>query len=213
MRLHIVVPRNRVRRATRLILLLFGTACLGIYGYSYAYRAAFQLYEGWRFDHDAALPPVQKLSPGATNAQKAVSLAVVRRTRPEAAMGIIGRISVPRLHISVMVEEGVDEGTLARAAGHIPGTALPGELGNVGIAGHRDTLFRALRELQPHDAIEFTTHTGHFQYTVESLTVVDPSDVTVLESDGSHQLTLVTCFPFEFIGSAPRRFIVHAVSP
>jgi sortase A len=214
MQLRVIVPRNRVRRAAQVLLLLIGVACLGIYGYSYAYRTAFQLYEGWRFDHDTETVPVQESSAGAPSEQKNISLPVVRRKVPrgEAPMGIIGRISVPRLNLSVMVEEGVDDATLARAAGHIPGTALPGELGNVGIAGHRDTLFRALRELEPHDAIEVTTHSGHYRYNVESLTVVDPSDVTVLQSDGSHSLTLVTCFPFQFIGNAPRRFIVRAVS-
>jgi sortase A len=211
MQLRVIVPRNRVRRAIRLLLLVIGIACLGVFCYSYAYRTAFQLYEGWRFDHETAAAPVEES--GAVSGQKTVSIPVVRRNVPRGdALGIIGRISVPRLHLSVMVEEGVDEATLGRAAGHIPGTALPGEAGNVGIAGHRDTLFRALRELHPHDAIEVTTHTGHYRYNVESLTIVDPSDVTVLQSDGSHTLTLVTCFPFQYIGNAPRRFIVRAVS-
>ena len=181
----------------------------------YAYRTAFQLYESWRFDHDTVVVPAHKLSPGVASKQDTISLPVVHRTLAvaDAPIGVIGRISVPRLHLSVMVEEGVDDATLARAAGHIPGTALPGETGNVGIAGHRDTLFVALRDLQPHDAIEFTTHSGHYRYTVESLTIVDPSDITVLRSDGGRTLTLVTCFPFQYVGNAPRRFIVHAVSP
>jgi sortase A len=111
-----------------------------------------------------------------------------------------------------MVEEGVDSGTLSRAIGHIPGTAFPGERGNVGIAGHRDTFLRALRDLHPNDKIDFTTRTGRFHYTVESLTVVEPTDVSVLKSTGRQALTIVTCFPFNYIGNAPRRFIVHAVS-
>jgi len=111
-----------------------------------------------------------------------------------------------------MVEEGLDALTLTRAVGHIPGTALPGEPGNVGIAGHRDTFFRALRDLQPQDEIDFTTHSGRYHYVVESLRIVEPDNVSVLKPDEGHTLTIVTCFPFEYIGKAPRRFIVRAVS-
>jgi sortase A len=125
---------------------------------------------------------------------------------------VLGRISIPRLHLSAIVEEGVDEATLSRAVGHIPGTALPGEIGNMGIAGHRDTFFQKLKDLQPNDEIDFTTHSGRYHYTVESLTVVEPTDVSVLASKGGKILTIVTCFPFHYIGAAPRRFIVHAVA-
>lgn len=117
-----------------------------------------------------------------------------------------------RLRLSAIVEEGVDDKTLSRAVGHIPGTAFPGETGNVGIAGHRDTFFRALKDLQPQDKIDFTTRAGRFHYIVESLSVVEPDDVEVLKSTGGRVLTIVTCFPFQYIGNAPRRFIVHAVS-
>ena len=106
----------------------------------------------------------------------------------------------------------MDERTLSRAVGHIPGSALPGEIGNVAIAGHRDTFFQELKDLKPNDKIDFTTHSGRFHYTVESLTVVDPSDTSVLQSKGGKILTIVTCFPFHYIGNAPRRFIVHAVA-
>jgi sortase A len=89
---------------------------------------------------------------------------------------------------------------------------LPGETGNIGIAGHRDTFFRSLKDLKRRDKIDITTHSGRFHYTVESLTIVDPSDISVLKSMGGHSLTIVTCFPFQYVGNAPRRFIVHAVS-
>lgn len=213
MKLKITVPSTRARRAARLLLFLIGIVCLGIYCYSYVYRTTYQLYEGWRFDHEAA-------EPATTPDEKPASLPVVlpdpdhgtRSRGSSVSANVIGRISIPRLHLSAIVQEGVDDVTLSRAVGHIPGTALPGETGNIGIAGHRDTFFRALKDLQPQDEIDFTTHSGRFHYTVESLRIVEPSEVNVLKPDGGQTLTIVTCFPFQYIGNAPRRFIVHAVS-
>jgi sortase A len=109
-----------------------------------------------------------------------------------------------------MVVEGVDDGDLKHAVGHIPGTALPGEDGNVGIAGHRDTFFRPLRSIRRKDTITLSTLQGTYRYRVISTKVVDPDDVEVLYPDGRDTLTLVTCFPFDYVGSAPRRFIVRA---
>jgi len=124
--------------------------------------------------------------------------------------GLIGRMDVDRLGVSVVVLEGADEPVLARAAGHIAGTALPGEPGNAGIAGHRDTFFRPLKDIRRDDIIRVTTPAGEFRYRVVSTRIVDPDRVSVLDSDGSDSLTLVTCYPFYFIGSAPHRFIVRA---
>lgn len=212
------MDRSRITRATRLVLLIVGIVCLGIYCESYIYRAAYQMYEGWRFDHEA--PAAAAPSPDAGPRTKRAALPAVLPNpdrgvprKPISGTGwIVGRITIPRLRISALVEEGVDETTLARAVGHIPGTALPGETGNIGIAGHRDTFFQQLKDLKPDDEIDITTHSGHYHYTVQSLTVVDPSDVSVLESTGGKLLTIVTCFPFHYIGNAPRRFIVHAVA-
>jgi sortase A len=124
--------------------------------------------------------------------------------------GLVGRISVARLGVSVIVMEGTDTRTLRRAAGHINGTALPGQDGNVGIAAHRDTFFRPLRDIRKDDLITITTSRGDYRYRVVSTQIVGPDDVSVLSSDGSDVLTLVTCYPFNFIGSAPNRFIVRA---
>ena len=99
---------------------------------------------------------------------------------------------------------------LRRAAGHIKGTALPGTSGNVGIAGHRDTLFRPLRHIRQDDVITLTTLQGLYRYRVVSTKVVSPYDVAVLNPDGREILTLVTCYPFHFVGPAPDRFIVRA---
>ena len=132
-----------------------------------------------------------------------------------AADGLIGRIEIPRLLLSAVVVEGVDRVTLRRAVGHIPGTALPGEAGNVGLAGHRDTFFRPLKDLRIKDEIQFLTLKGNFNYQVDSLRVVEPDNVGVLASSGENVLTLVTCYPFYYVGPAPKRWIVRArqVSP
>jgi sortase A len=124
--------------------------------------------------------------------------------------GLIGRLVIPRLGLSAIVIEGIDQTTLRRVVGHIPGTALPGHPGNVGLAGHRDTLFRPLKDLRIKDEIRFTTLSGDFTYVVESLRVVEPNHVAVLAPSSENVLTLVTCYPFFFIGAAPRRFVVRA---
>jgi sortase A len=123
----------------------------------------------------------------------------------------IGRIEIPRLRLSVAVVEGVDTTSLRHAIGHIPGTALPGKAGNVGLAGHRDTFFRPLKDLRIKDEIQVSTPHGNFKYQVVSLKIVEPEDVGVLAPSGENVLTLVTCYPFYFIGPAPKRWIVRAI--
>jgi sortase A len=109
-----------------------------------------------------------------------------------------------------MVVEGADPGDLKHAVGHITGTSLPGEPGNVGIAGHRDTFFRLLRFTQRGDKIALRTLRGTYRYRVISTTLVQPADVQVLNPIGRDTLTLVTCYPFYYVGPAPERFIVRA---
>jgi sortase A len=136
---------------------------------------------------------------------------------PAAAMdgGLIGRMEIQRLHLSAMVVEGTDGETLRRGVGHIPGTALPGDDGNVALSAHRDTFFRPLKDLKIKDEIQLSTLNGDFRYQVEWLRVVEPRDVSVLAPSHENVLTLVTCYPFFYIGAAPKRFIVRArqVSP
>jgi sortase A len=136
-------------------------------------------------------------------------------SRPASPAALIGRLSVPRLHLSAMVREGIDGNTLQLAVGHIPGTALPGQLGNVGVAGHRDTFFRGLKDLRTMDEVQFSTGSGDYKYVVESLIVVEPDNLGVLATSSENVLTLVTCYPFSYFGTAPRRFVVRArqVSP
>jgi len=136
------------------------------------------------------------------------SRTMTMRTRPTS--GIIGRIEAPRLGISVITREGTDAATLERAVGHIAHTALPGEPGNAAFAGHRDTFFRGLRQVRLGDRIAVTTRSGRHEYVVRDTRVVPPDDVSVLDPTATPTLTLVTCFPFRYIGPAPERFIVRA---
>lgn len=131
---------------------------------------------------------------------------------PPAAYGFAqARLSVPRIGLDVPVLEGVGDRELRRGAGWIPGTARPGESGNVGIAAHRDTFFRPLRNVRSGDRVELKTLTTDRYYVVHAVYVVDPDYVEPLEPTAASMLTLVTCFPFEYLGPAPRRYIVRAV--
>ncbi len=123
---------------------------------------------------------------------------------------MVGRLTIPRLNLTAMVREGDKETTLSLALGHIPGTALPGQNGNVGVAGHRDALFRGLRNVKKDDVIRFETVRGDYLYQVEETEIVKPEEVSVLKPGPHSELTLVTCYPFYFVGSAPDRFIVKA---
>ena len=129
---------------------------------------------------------------------------------PPEKNGLVGRLSIPRLSLHAIVREGDSAGTLAVALGHIPGTALPGQRGNVGVAGHRDTLFRALEGIRRNDTITFETLGGTYEYQVDGIQIVKPTDVAVLNSGAQPELTLVTCYPFSYVGHAPKRYIVKA---
>lgn len=124
----------------------------------------------------------------------------------------LGVLRIPRLRLEAPLLAGSDDATLDRGLGHIEDTALPGTDGNAGIAGHRDGFFRVLKDIADGDAIELQTLAGRETYRVERIWIVDPEEVSVLDPTPSRSLTLVTCYPFYFVGSAPQRFIVRAVS-
>jgi sortase A len=134
----------------------------------------------------------------------------LQRASAMVASGLIGRLEIPRLGLSAMLIEGDDQRTLRRAVGHIPGTPLPGQPGNVALTGHRDTFFRPLRNIRASDIIVITTLQGQYRYRVVSTRVVSPDNVAVLNPGAGEILTLVTCYPFYFVGAAPDRFIVRA---
>lgn len=122
----------------------------------------------------------------------------------------IGRLEVPRIGLSVVVLEGSDAGTLRLGVGRVRNSSLPGEGGNVVLAGHRDTFFSPLSEIRPGDRISLRTPEGTFPYTVDWTTVVNPQDTKVIKATAQPALTLVTCYPFSYVGAAPKRFIVRA---
>ena len=123
---------------------------------------------------------------------------------------VVGRIEIPRLAVSAVVFEGTDSPVLLHGIGHLTGSHLPGEKGNVVFAGHRDTFFRALRDIHPHDVITVTTEEGTRRYSVQSTAIVDPDQTSVLKDTPAPTLTLITCYPFYYVGQAPQRFVVRA---
>jgi sortase A len=134
----------------------------------------------------------------------------VQTTPPVREGDVLGRIDIPRIGVSVAVLQGTTWRTLRLGVGHIKGTALPGEPGNIGIAGHRDTYFRALKDIRKDDEIQLKTSAGIVRYEVDWIQITSPRNVNVLAPTTESSLTLVTCYPFYYIGAAPERFIVHA---
>jgi sortase A len=183
-----------VRWAARL-LLAAGVLALGYAAYVVTDARAYQAIEQKRFEQWATEPAVAE----------APALALVEGRS-------LGEIQIPRLGLTAMVLQGSSAAVLRHAVGHVAGTALPGESGNVVLAGHRDTFFSPLEQLHAGDLITLKTHHGEFTYLVESTAVVPPSDVQVLQPTAERTLTLITCFPFSYFGSAPSRFIVRARS-
>jgi sortase A len=122
----------------------------------------------------------------------------------------IGWLEIPRIRVSAAVVHGDSEALLKTAIGHLPNTPLPWSGGNSALAGHRDTFFRPLRDVRLGDTVRLKTPAGQLEYRVRETFIVDPEDVWVLESTPAPMLTLITCFPFDFVGKAPRRFIVRA---
>jgi sortase A len=120
-------------------------------------------------------------------------------------------LRIPRIRLEVAVLEGTDDVTLNRGVGHIADTAVPGDRGNIGIAGHRDGFFRGLMNVAAGDEIELDTFQGSENYRIERMWIVNPDDVSVLDPTPERSLTLVTCYPFYFVGPAPQRYIVRAV--
>jgi sortase A len=131
----------------------------------------------------------------------------VAQSRPK---DLIGRIDIPALSLTAPITADYDPASLRKGVGHIRGTALPGGLGTVGLAGHRDSFFRPLREVKPAMEVHLTDATGTYRYTVDATEIVSPDRVDVLNASAQPGLTLVTCYPFDYVGAAPKRFIVHA---
>ena len=170
-------------------LLGLGVGCLGMYAFETVEARKFQAEQTAAFERAAR----NQVAPARV-----------------AAGGLIGMLDVPRLKLSTPVIEGDDEKTLQRAVGHLPDTPLPWEAGNSAIAGHRDGLFRPLKDLEVGDEIRFRTTRHEIRYKVTRTSIVQPDDVSVLEPRQDSALTLITCYPFYYVGSAPKRFVVFA---
>lgn len=202
--MRIVITAAPLRSTLRSIQWVLGAGAVLLLGY-----CALIFADGWLFQQGQSRHLEQLLRD--RKETSVVSSSTSSRIPPAVfGAGLIGRMEIPRLGLSVIVAEGVDNRTLRRAAGHIPGTALPGQPGNVGISAHRDTFFRPLRNIRQNDTITFTTLQGDYRYRVVSTKVVAADDVAVLDPGREEILTLVTCHPFYYVGPAPDRFIVRA---
>jgi sortase A len=177
-----------ISRAGSFFFLAVGLFALGYAAYVSVDAHAYQAYEQAKFENVRSKEPAPPLVEG----------------------GVIGEIQVPRLQLKAIIVQGDSHTILRRAVGHVPETALPGTIGNVVLAGHRDTFFRPLRNIRLGDSITVQTSTGTFQYLVESTEVVPATAMEILNATPGHSLTLITCFPFDYIGPAPKRFVVRA---
>lgn len=192
--------RHSTAHALEWLLALLGLVCLVWYDVN-SYRAI-------RYQRQQALELER-----ATERAKLENPTIERSIPSRKSKGdhqLIGRLEIPRLQLSVMVVDGDDEATLKVAAGHLPDTPLPWEFGNSAVAGHRDSFFRPLSQVKMNDSLRLVTPHGEFHYVVSSLRVVKPDDLSVLAQTGQSALTLVTCYPFSYVGRAPKRFIVRA---
>jgi sortase A len=181
-------PQTYILRSACYFLLAFGVLALGYAGFVFADSHAYQTLEMKKFKQVGPLSVPHILVEG----------------------DVIGEIQAPRLGLNAMVVQGDSTAILRQAVGHLSKSALPGEWGNVALAGHRDTFFRPLRDIRLGDEIKFKTRERSFEYRVESIEIVAPTDTRVLESLTGHDLTLLTCFPFHYVGPAPKRLVVRA---
>jgi sortase A len=180
--------RTHILRGACYFFFAFGVLAMGYAGFVFADSHIYQAMEMKRFKQAGLLSEPHLLAEGE----------------------VIGEIRVPRLGLSAVVVQGDSPASLRHAVGHLSESALPGEWGNVALAGHRDTFFRPLRDIQLGDEIRFRTSEHSFDYLVESIEVVAPNDIQVLEPSTGHDLTFITCFPFYYVGHAPKRFVVRA---
>lgn len=219
------------RWAAPLLLFLIGCFALGYYAYDILDARFFQDDQSRQFDqalrnaHDKAAAdlsaeaaaelnsraPRSNMPPAMPAFSESSASVVDTWAHPSASKQMpLGRIEINSLGLTAMIQEGTSAQTLQRGVGHIAGTAQLGQSGNVGLAAHRDTFFRKLRNIQQGEEITLTTLNGSYKYRVELISIVEPEDSAVLRDSGENILTLVTCYPFNYIGSAPKRFIVRA---
>lgn len=215
------------RWAAPILLFLIGCLACGYYAYDILDARFFQDDQSRQFDQalrnahekaaaDLSAEAAADLNSRSSNANAspaipAFSESTASDKRQATAESMpLGRIEINSLGLAAMIQEGTSTQTLQRSVGHIAGTAPMGHPGNVGLAAHRDTFFRKLRNIHQGEEITLTTLAGTYNYRVELISIVEPEDSAVLRDTGENVLTLVTCYPFNYIGSAPKRFIVRA---
>ena len=195
--MRVLIKKNRAAAWIEICLWAAGCLALGYYAFVWG-RAQYDQAEGnWALEH--TLPG----NPDSTRDKPTPA-------RDNLEGDLVGRIEIPRLDLAAIVFEGTSDDTLSRGVGHLRGSARPGERGNLVLAGHRDTFFRELRNIREGDEVTVRGRDGEFQYRVESTTVVHPDQTEVLRAGEGATLTMITCYPFRYIGNAPERFIVRA---
>jgi sortase A len=216
------VHRGGAHRWLERSLMAFGVACLLFYAFFTTQTALYQRQAKAEIDRviaarntAASLPGTPLPAPATAEAPESPTMSgrtpgTTSRT-PLARGAVIGRVDVPRLNLSAAIAEGDDDSTLGKAVGHLPDTPLPWQqTGNAAFAAHRDGLFRPLRNIRVNDEVKMVTPRGEFLYRVKKTQVVNPEDVWVLAPTKTATITLITCYPFSFVGHAPQRFIVQA---
>lgn len=185
---------------SRNFFLIIGILMLGYYVYVWLDASIYQSYQSQKFQKAlqnrsespsngfAKMPPIENSIDGI----------------------LLGRIEIYSIGISAMILEGSEESSLQRGVGHIIGTSLLCQKGNIVLSAHRDTFFKPLSNIKPNDEIILTTLKGYCRYQVDSIRVVEPDNIDVINDTGEDILTLITCYPFNYIGNAPQRFIVRA---
>lgn len=196
---------SAVQRWLAIGLLLTGLGCMGAWTWEQLDSRYYQHSAGRR------LEALQVRSASVVPSGRAPEARKKRAARERIPEGDpIGRIEIDRVHLSAIVAEGTADRTLRRAVGHVPSTPLPGDDGNVVLAGHRDSFFRPLRSVEEGDRIRLTTPEEEMEYEITSIEVVGAEDVDVMWPTKERTLTLITCYPFHYIGPAPDRYVVRA---
>jgi sortase A len=204
--------RRRILRTVEICLWIVAVASIGYCSVAYAGAAVHQYRKKALLKEMRTASSAAVASPAlAAYAESSRTLALSSTSTGNAlGYGVLGVVEIPRLGISSVVEEGVDSSTLWEAVGHIPGTAMPGQNGNSALAAHRDTYFRGLGDVEAGDLIVFRSPTANFRYRVESIKIVEADAIDALPESSTPTLSLITCYPFRYVGPAPQRFIVTA---
>ena len=207
---------RRSSKALEWLLLAGGLLLIGVYVGARIHRSVLSRAEVERFKDQVLVSKELNAGPEAVGKKPDFSLWSTKRIQGyEDSLAAhfapaLALLRVPKIDLEVPILEGTDDLSLNRAVGHITGTPKPGESGNIGIAGHRDGFFRGLKDVSTGDTVEIVTPDSVTRYVVDEITVVSPTDVMVLAPRTQPSVTLVTCYPFYFIGSAPQRYIVRA---